>query len=392
MCLCKFLFVLNLLWQKLQEKGFVFLCITSLCTLRFQREPYAFWQMSHENAFKPLWITLTCLFNTDLLAKVFPHAVQENDFLLEILVAEIIFVDLTDCWWPDLFFDWTEHFLCNFEVLLLGNLHPVPLAIFAVPDFPGPDAKSFALFIRTIGFNLLVCLNDWRFWRWLFVCNFEDLLVCDLHLILSMVLDCLLWSWNFFDVPASDGLSGFFLSWRLSWRFKGSIADWCSRACLRVIPALPLLAPGLVYGITLPFTVCNLLRSSLTFCELPAGVWAFVCLALNFLLAMLGLCSSRIRNVKEVWETFRIEFVWWDKNKLKNIYSCIEQECTTISQATTDKLRYCRVPARWGLQQTTRAPGSDKTRGQGSFGLFTGGGNLTPMWKPPTCGVKVIFP
>ncbi len=28
---------------------------------------------------------------------------------------------------------------------------------------------------------------------------------------------------------------------------------------------------------------------------------------------------------------------------------------------------YCHVPEGWGLQQTTRAPGSDKTRGQGSF-------------------------
>ncbi len=37
---------------------------------------------------------------------------------------------------------------------------------------------------------------------------------------------------------------------------------------------------------------------------------------------------------------------------------------------------YCHVPAEWGLQQTTRAPGSDKTRGQGSFGPFTGGLNL----------------
>ncbi len=31
------------------------------------------------------------------------------------------------------------------------------------------------------------------------------------------------------------------------------------------------------------------------------------------------------------------------------------------------------MPARWGVQQTTRAPGSNKTRGQGSFGPFTGG-------------------
>ena len=32
-------------------------------------------------------------------------------------------------------------------------------------------------------------------------------------------------------------------------------------------------------------------------------------------------------------------------------------------------LEYSRVPARWGLQQTTRAPDSDKTWGQG----FPGG-------------------
>ena len=36
---------------------------------------------------------------------------------------------------------------------------------------------------------------------------------------------------------------------------------------------------------------------------------------------------------------------------------------------------YCRVPERWGLQQTTRAPDSDKTRGQGSFSPFTDGLN-----------------
>ena len=32
---------------------------------------------------------------------------------------------------------------------------------------------------------------------------------------------------------------------------------------------------------------------------------------------------------------------------------------------------YCHVPARWGLQQTTLAPDSDKTRAQGSFGRNT---------------------
>ncbi len=31
------------------------------------------------------------------------------------------------------------------------------------------------------------------------------------------------------------------------------------------------------------------------------------------------------------------------------------------------------MPAGWGLQQTIRAPGSDKTQGQGSFGPLTGG-------------------
>ncbi len=38
--------------------------------------------------------------------------------------------------------------------------------------------------------------------------------------------------------------------------------------------------------------------------------------------------------------------------------------------ACSDKI-YCHVPARWGLQQTTWAQGSDKTQGQGSFGAFT---------------------
>ncbi len=48
---------------------------------------------------------------------------------------------------------------------------------------------------------------------------------------------------------------------------------------------------------------------------------------------------------------------------------------------------YCLVPARWGLQQTTLAPDSDKTQAQGSFGPLTGGRNLTPTGEPPTCGV-----
>ena len=43
---------------------------------------------------------------------------------------------------------------------------------------------------------------------------------------------------------------------------------------------------------------------------------------------------------------------------------------------------YSRMPARWSLQQTTRAPGSDKTRGQGSFGPFTGGQNLKHLNIP----------
>ena len=31
------------------------------------------------------------------------------------------------------------------------------------------------------------------------------------------------------------------------------------------------------------------------------------------------------------------------------------------------------MPEEWGLQRTTLAPGSDNTRGQGSFGPLTGG-------------------
>ncbi len=38
---------------------------------------------------------------------------------------------------------------------------------------------------------------------------------------------------------------------------------------------------------------------------------------------------------------------------------------------------YCHMPVGWGLQQTTQAPGSDKTQGQGSFGPLTGRLNLT---------------
>ncbi len=37
---------------------------------------------------------------------------------------------------------------------------------------------------------------------------------------------------------------------------------------------------------------------------------------------------------------------------------------------------YFHMPTGWGLQQTTLAPGRDKTRGQGSFGLLIGGANL----------------
>ena len=49
-----------------------------------------------------------------------------------------------------------------------------------------------------------------------------------------------------------------------------------------------------------------------------------------------------------------------------------------------DYPQYCHVPAGWGLQQTTRAPGRDETRGQGSFGPLTGGPNLASTGKPPT--------
>ncbi len=50
-----------------------------------------------------------------------------------------------------------------------------------------------------------------------------------------------------------------------------------------------------------------------------------------------------------------------------------------------ESVEYCRVPASWGLQQTTRAPDSDKTRAQGSFGPFTGGWNFSSPWA---CGPR----
>ncbi len=56
-----------------------------------------------------------------------------------------------------------------------------------------------------------------------------------------------------------------------------------------------------------------------------------------------------------------------------------EQSCNFSCQSDI----YCHVPARWGLHPTTRAPDSDKTRGQGSFGPFTGGRNLTPTGDYP---------
>ena len=42
-------------------------------------------------------------------------------------------------------------------------------------------------------------------------------------------------------------------------------------------------------------------------------------------------------------------------------------------------LLYCRVPARWALQQTTRAPDSDKTRRQGSFGPLEMNSNIATV-------------
>ena len=66
------------------------------------------------------------------------------------------------------------------------------------------------------------------------------------------------------------------------------------------------------------------------------------------------------------------------------VYHCHPLYIHTLTVCTTP-LVYCRLPAGWGLQQTTRALGSDKTRGQGSFGSFTGGLNLTPTGELPTC-------
>ncbi len=48
------------------------------------------------------------------------------------------------------------------------------------------------------------------------------------------------------------------------------------------------------------------------------------------------------------------------------------------------------MPAGWGLQQTTRAPGSDKTRGQGSFGPFTGGRRMESNKAPVQSGLHTL--
>ncbi len=49
---------------------------------------------------------------------------------------------------------------------------------------------------------------------------------------------------------------------------------------------------------------------------------------------------------------------------------------------------HCLEP-RWFVGDPTSLA-RDKTRGQGSFGPFTGGLNITPMGEPPTCGANYL--
>ncbi len=75
-----------------------------------------------------------------------------------------------------------------------------------------------------------------------------------------------------------------------------------------------------------------------------------------------------------LWSSTQIlhQLIWrqgWRTGEMKN-------KNVMLSSPTSRLTSYCHVPAGWGLQQTTWALGSDKTRGQGSFGPFTGGLNL----------------
>ncbi len=64
----------------------------------------------------------------------------------------------------------------------------------------------------------------------------------------------------------------------------------------------------------------------------------------------------------------------------RTLHFCPAPEISPPSWCINDV--YCRMPARWGLRQTTLAPGSDKTRAQGSFGPLTDGQNLTKSVSP----------
>ncbi len=75
-------------------------------------------------------------------------------------------------------------------------------------------------------------------------------------------------------------------------------------------------------------------------------------------------------------------------------YSFVRFSFYLINESSTytekNWLLYCHVPARWGLQQTTLAPGKQRDTGQGSSSELTGGQNLTPTGEPSTCGVTPV--
>ncbi len=83
------------------------------------------------------------------------------------------------------------------------------------------------------------------------------------------------------------------------------------------------------------------------------------------------------------WTTFSIEDKgsgmlsvmmrrWWE-NLFPHYSHLFDKGQKILSLSQYNHRIYCHIPAGWGLQQTTRAPGSKKTWGQRSFGPFTGG-------------------
>ena len=97
---------------------------------------------------------------------------------------------------------------------------------------------------------------------------------------------------------------------------------------------------------------------------------------------------QRRRKISKIWGG-AAGHVWF--MAAQNMWKSAWLKCNTLqgprvqtnmkglSMSQARMFIYCHVPAGWGLQQNTRAPGSKKTLGQWSFGPLTGGLNLTNL-------------